>query len=143
MTPNTYTPLVVVRVFPILSSCAVLSLLVVLCVDFLSFAKFVKQLNLRLVKDCISIMPKEIINLNIERPNSSVSWGFVIIGGKDQSLTVKVGKVKPFSLAEKAGLKQCDYIWQINNKEVFEMSHNQCVDLIKNSATQLQLNIER
>jgi len=101
------------------------------------------ELNLRLVKDCISIMPKEIINLNIERPNSSVSWGFVIIGGKDQSLTVKVGKVKPFSLAEKAGLKQCDYIWQINNKEVFEMSHNQCVDLIKNSATQLHLNIER
>ena len=141
MTPNTYTPLVVVRVFPILSSCALPPRCPV-C-GFLSFAKFVKQLNLRLVKDCISIMPKEIINLNIERPNSSVSWGFVIIGGKDQSLTVKVGKVKPFSLAEKAGLKQCDYIWQINNKEVFEMSHNQCVDLIKNSATQLHLNIER
>merc|ERR1712180_230862 len=38
-------------------------------------------------------MPKEIVHVNIDRPNTSVPWGFVIIGGKDQSLTVKIGKV--------------------------------------------------
>ena len=114
---------------------------------FLSFAKFVKQLNLSLLQDRIKLdsikMPKEIVSVNIERPNASTSWGFVIVGGKDQSLTIKVGKVKPYSPAEKAGLKPCDYIWQINGDEVFEKSHNQCVDAIKNSGNSLKLSVER
>ena len=88
-------------------------------------------------------MPKEIVQMTIERGNPNEPWGFIIIGGKDQSLTVKVGKVKPYSLAEKAGLKPFDYIWQINGKEVFEMSHNECVQAIKNSGTRLELNTER
>lgn len=79
----------------------------------------------------------------IERPNTNTPWGFIIIGGKDQSLTVKVGKVKPYSPAEKAGLRPFDYIWTINGKEVFEMNHNQCVDAIKNSGTTLNLATER
>jgi hypothetical protein len=88
-------------------------------------------------------MPKEIINVTIERANTNVPWGFVIIGGKDQSLTVKVGKVKPYSPAENAGLKACDYIWTINGREVFEMSHNECVEVIKKSGTTLSLSTER
>jgi len=88
-------------------------------------------------------MPKEIVNTTIDRPNTSVPWGFVIIGGKDQSLTVKIGKVKPYSPAENAGLKSHDYLHMINGKEVFEMTHNQCVDLIKNSGNSLQLSTER
>jgi hypothetical protein len=35
-------------------------------------------------------MPKEIMNVTIERKNGNEPWGFIIIGGKDQSLTVKV-----------------------------------------------------
>merc|ERR1712172_10337 len=81
------------------------------------------------------IMPKEIVNTTIDRPNTSVPWGFVIIGGKDQSLTVKIGKVKPYSPAENAGLKSHDYLHMINGKEVFEMTHNQCVEMIKSSET--------
>lgn len=88
-------------------------------------------------------MPKEIINMTLERKGNSEPWGFVIIGGKDQALTVKVGRVKAYSPAEKAGLKTCDYIWQINGKEVFEMSHNDCVKEVKNASTMLSLNIER
>ena len=88
-------------------------------------------------------MPKEIINVTIERPNTNVPWGFVVIGGKDQSLTVKVGKVKPYSPAENAGLKACDYIWTINGTEVFELSHDQCVEAIKKSGTSLTLSTER
>ena len=56
---------------------------------------------------------------------------------------MKVGRVKAYSPAEKAGLKTCDYIWQINGKEVFEMSHNDCVKEVKNASTMLSLNIER
>jgi len=88
-------------------------------------------------------MPKEIVEVIVERPNTSVPWGFVIIGGKDQSLTVKVGKIKPYSPAENAGLKACDYIWTVNGKEVFEISHNEVVDHIKKSGTTLKLSIER
>merc|ERR1712038_1968730 len=69
-------------------------------------------------------MPKEIVHVTIDRPNTNVPWGFVIIGGKDQSLTVKIGKVKPYSPAENAGLKSMDYLHTINGKEVFEMTQD-------------------
>ena len=88
-------------------------------------------------------MPKEIVHLTLERSSPNEPWGFKIIGGKDQALTVKVGNVKPYSVAEKAGLNVMDYIWQINGKEVFEMPHNQCVNEIKNSGTKLTLATER
>ena len=51
--------------------------------------------------------------------------------------------MKAYSAAEKAGLKTCDYIWQINGKEVFEMSHNECVKEVKEATTMLSLNVER
>ena len=38
-------------------------------------------------------MPKEIISLTLNRSAKNEKWGFVMIGGKDQALTVKVGKV--------------------------------------------------
>jgi len=88
-------------------------------------------------------MPKEIVHLTLERNSTNEPWGFKIIGGKDQALTVKVGNVKPYSHAEKYGLNVMDYIWQINGKEVFEMSHNECVNEIKNSGTKLVLATER
>jgi len=88
-------------------------------------------------------MPKEIVHLTLERGGTGEPWGFKIIGGKDQALTVKVGNVKPYSHAEKSGLNVMDYIWQINGKEVFEMSHAQCVNEIKNSGTKLVLATER
>lgn len=49
-------------------------------------------------------MPKEMISANMSRASGS-PWGFVIVGGKDQALTVKLGRIKPYSPAEKAGLK--------------------------------------
>jgi len=88
-------------------------------------------------------MPKEIVNMTLQRGSTKEPWGFKIMGGKDQSLTVKVGAVKPYSVAEKAGLKGWDYVWQINGKEVFELSHNDCVAEIKNSGTSLTLATER
>merc|ERR1712141_816167 len=77
------------------------------------------------------------------RASTKEPWGSKIIGGKDQSLTVKVGNVKAYSNAEKAGLKTMDYIWQINGKEVFELSHNDCVSEIKSAGTTLTLATER
>jgi len=88
-------------------------------------------------------MPKEIVQLTLKRGTTSEPWGFKIIGGKDQSLTVKIGSVKPYSNAEAAGLKVMDYVWEINGKEVFEMSHDECVKEVKNSGTKLTLATER
>lgn len=38
-------------------------------------------------------MPKEMINVTIQRKQGE-PWGMVIVGGKDQSLTVKLGRIK-------------------------------------------------
>jgi len=87
-------------------------------------------------------MPKEMITASMERSGGQ-PWGFVIVGGKDQALTVKLGRIKPYSPAEKAGLKEWDYVWSINGQEVFEMTHNQIVSLIKGAGNSLQLVVER
>lgn len=88
-------------------------------------------------------MPKAIIECTLERNSNKDSWGFVVVGGKDQALTMKIGKIKAYSAAEKAGLKASDYIWTINGKEVFEMNHNDVVKLIKDSGNSLAVAVER
>ena len=50
-------------------------------------------------------MPKCMLKLNLLR-KSGEKWGFSVNGGKDQSLTAKVGKVKVFTPADRAGLRQ-------------------------------------
>jgi len=87
-------------------------------------------------------MPKEMINFTLDRKGNE-PWGFVIVGGKDQALTVKLGRIKAYSNAERAGLKEWDYVWSINGQEVFEMNHNQICQLVKSSGNQLQMVIER
>lgn len=87
-------------------------------------------------------MPKEMINVTIQR-KAGEPWGLVIVGGKDQALTVKLGRIKAYSAAEAAGLKEWDYVWNINGQEVFDMSHNQICSLIKNAGTSLEMVVER
>ena len=82
------------------------------------------------------------INITIQRKQNE-PWGMVIVGGKDQALTVKLGRIKAYSPAEAAGLKEWDYIWSINGQEVFEMAHNQICGIIKSAGTSLQMVIER
>ena len=67
-------------------------------------------------------------------------WGLVIVGGKEQALTVKLGKVKVFSAD---GMKQWDYLCSINRKEVFEMSHSQICSKVKNAGTSMELVVDR
>ena len=38
-------------------------------------------------------MPKEMINVTVQRKQGE-PWGMVIVGGKDQALTVKLGRIK-------------------------------------------------
>ena len=105
------------------------------------------------------------IDVTVQRKQGE-PWGMVIVGGKDQALTVKLGRIKvtilsiilnfrinlshlgicylqAYSPAEHAGLKEWDYIWSINGQEVFEMSHNQICGLIKSAGTSIQMVVER
>ena len=94
------------------------------------------------LKEKAASMPKEMINVTIQRKQGE-PWGMVIVGGKDQALTVKLGRIKAYSPAEAAGLKEWDYIWSINGQEVFEMAHNQICGIIKSAGTSLQMVVER
>ena len=87
-------------------------------------------------------MPKEMFSVQLQRKPGD-PWGLVIVGGKDQALTVKLGKVKVFSAADSAGLKQWDYLCSINGKEVFEMSHSDICSMVKNAGTSMELVVER
>jgi len=87
-------------------------------------------------------MPKEMISVTVQR-KAGEPWGLVIVGGKDQALTCKLGRIKAYSAAEAAGLKEWDYVWSINGQEVFEMSHNQICSLIKSAGTSLEMVVER
>ena len=87
-------------------------------------------------------MPKEMITVKVTRQQGE-PWGLVIVGGKDQSLTVKLGRIKAYSAAERAGLKEWDYVWNINGQEVFEMTHNQICNLIKGAGTSMEMVVQR
>ena len=39
-------------------------------------------------------MPKQLLNLDLERDNLQQKWGFTIQGGADLALTAKVASVK-------------------------------------------------
>merc|ERR1712045_953884 len=88
-------------------------------------------------------MPKELLNLELERDNLGQKWGFTIQGGADLALTAKVASVKRFSPADRAGLDKMDYVWTVNGKEVFKMTQKQITNEIINSQLKLTLQVER
>ena len=47
------------------------------------------------------------------------------------------------SVAYEAGLKQRDYLYEINGVNVLEMSHDECTKLIKSAGNTLDLKVER
>jgi len=70
-------------------------------------------------------------------------WGFGISGGKDCALTSRIEKVALASPAGEVGLKNLDYLIKVNGKEVFDLGHNDLVQLIKGAGQELELEIER
>lgn len=88
-------------------------------------------------------MPKNIVVCELQRHSSDTPWGFCIVGGKDQALTVKVGNVKRNSPASRAKLQKMDYLISINGRPVFNMAHGDCVREIKTAGQNLTLECER
>ena len=47
------------------------------------------------------------------------------------------------SVAYDAGLKNRDYIYEINGHSVLEMSHDECTKLIKDAGNSIDIKVER
>merc|ERR1712183_775528 len=88
-------------------------------------------------------MPKELINIEMERDSLQQKWGFTVQGGADLSLTAKIASVKRFSPADRAGLEKMDYVFTVNGKEVFNMTQPQITAEIVQSPLKMVLQVER
>jgi len=87
-------------------------------------------------------MPKEIIEIALRR-SPGEPWGLRIGGGVDRGKVLVLEKVIFNSVACEAGLKNRDYIYEINGVSVLEMSHDQCTQLIKKAGDSIDIKIER
>ena len=69
----------------------------------------------------------------------SSGYGFTIKG----SMPVRVGRVKPSGAAENAGLRNGDYILNINDKDITSSTVEAIANIVRNSTNQLQIQIAR
>ena len=105
------------------------------------------------------------MEFDISKPPGS-SWGIRIGGGVDRGKVLVIEKVKDQrkvmsifflflkkdtyfmqiifnSIAYENGLKDRDYIVEINGNKVFEISHDECKDLIRKAGDHMMIKIER
>eukprot|EP00095_Tigriopus_kingsejongensis_P000219 maker-scaffold55_size446313-snap-gene-1.15 protein:Tk00219 transcript:maker-scaffold55_size446313-snap-gene-1.15-mRNA-1 annotation:"pdz and lim domain protein 1" len=85
---------------------------------------------------------KEIHNLVLSR-RANEPFGFRIIGGKDEGLSLKIEKIVVGSPAEEAGLKVRDFLVSIQGQGILEMNHQQVVKLVRSAGSSLNMAIER
>lgn len=71
------------------------------------------------------------------------SWGIRIGGGVDRGKVFTIEKIIFNSIAYESGLKDRDYIVEINGNKVFEISHDECKDLIRKAGDHMMIKIER
>jgi len=89
-------------------------------------------------------MPKEIVEIQLKRNAAKKEpWGLRIGGGVDRGKVLVLEKIIFNSVAYEAGLKQRDYLYEINGVNVLEMSHDECTKLIKSAGNTLDLKVER
>lgn len=88
-------------------------------------------------------MPKEIVDVVLERDNTKMKWGISLQGGQDLSLTSKIATVRAFTPASVAGLEKMDYIHKVNDKVVFGMSQPAIAKLIEDSGVKMTMQVER
>jgi len=87
-------------------------------------------------------MPKELLEFDMTKPPGA-SWGIRIGGGVDRGKVLVIEKIIFNSIAYETGLKDRDYVVEINNTKVFELNHDGCKDLIRKAGDNMQIKIER
>merc|ERR1711935_1288086 len=83
-------------------------------------------------------MPKEFHDFDMTKPPGA-SWGIRIGGGVDRGKVLVLEKIIFNTIAYETGLKERDFIVEINGTTVFEMDHNMCKDLIKKAGDNMNI----
>jgi len=88
-------------------------------------------------------MGKDLIDVHLNRENSSEPWGFRLSGGKDQGQPLSISQVTEGSLTCEAGLKANDFLISIAGTEVFDMTHEEAERTIQEAGDRFSMVIER
>lgn len=88
-------------------------------------------------------MVKDLIDVHLNRENSSEPWGFRLSGGKDQGQPLQISQVVKDSLTQKAGLLPNDFLISVAGGEVYEMTHDQAERAIQKAGDRFTMVIER
>ena len=88
-------------------------------------------------------MPKEIVELSLQRASRAQPWGFSLAGGKDKGLSLKVSCVQEDSPAERAGLRGRDFLWRVAGKDVLKENQATVAGLVRSAADTLSISVER
>jgi len=88
-------------------------------------------------------MVKDLIDVHLNRENSSEPWGFRLSGGKDQGQPLQISQVVKDSLTQKAGLLPNDFLISVAGVEVYEMTHDQAERSIQKAGDRFTMVIER
>jgi len=88
---------------------------------------------------------KECTDVVLTRNQASKSWGFRLIGGRDEGLVLKVDKILGLDTpASQCGLKAGDVIVQVEGVLVTMMTHPEVVELIRGvRGLQLTVRVQR
>merc|ERR1712210_119136 len=87
-------------------------------------------------------MPKEFHEFDMTKPPGA-SWWIRIGGGVDRGKVLVLEKIIFNTIAYETGLKERDFIVEINGTQVFDMDHDVCKDLIKQAGDTIKIKIER
>lgn len=87
-------------------------------------------------------MPKEFFEFDMTKPPGA-SWGLRIGGGVDRGRVICIEKVIFNSVAYESGVKDKDFVVEVNGTKVFEMSQDEFKELIKKAGDQIHLKVER
>jgi len=71
------------------------------------------------------------------------SWGIRIGGGIDRGRVLVIEKIIFNSVAYDNGLKDRDFIVEVNGNKVFELSQDECKDLVRKAGDHMHIKIER
>ncbi|XP_049822048.1 glutamic acid-rich protein isoform X2 [Aethina tumida] len=83
------------------------------------------------------------IVLKFSKPDSSIQWGFRLVGGADFETPLIVVKVNEDSIAEKAGLAEGDIIVRINETSTTNLTHTQAHDLLSKVGNEFEIGVRR
>lgn len=88
-------------------------------------------------------MPLLKLSAKLDRTDSSTSWGFRLVGGKDFGTPLTIQRVTPGSLAARCGVQTGDTITRIGPTPADQLRHKEAQQRIIDAGNSLELTLER